>query len=187
MERALFRIAALGSPLLAGALAVGCGGSSGGGGGPAPASWQPTAGTDDPAPTDGSDGGAVPVGAHEPGHPAPRVHVVTAEGVNLSYPVWLESHPTRRAEMLEEIRTVVPEADPRIPADVRGVPAGTTLIVMDPGAYYAPYSPTLLASGEWRGPSTIYVAWRGGSSGKLLPALAHELRHLLTQDPHAGH
>ncbi|MCW8141299.1 MAG: hypothetical protein KIT58_20545, partial [Planctomycetota bacterium] len=132
-------------------------------------------------------GGAVPVGVQEPGQPAPRVQVVTAEGVTLHYPVWLESHPTRRAEMLEEIRTVVPEADPRIPADARGVPPGTTLIVMDPGAYYAPYSPTLLASGEWRGPSTIYVAWRGGSSGKLLPALAHELRHLLTQDPNAGH
>ena len=62
-----------------------------------------------------------------------------------------------------------------------------TLFVLDPGPYYAPYSPTGLAHGEWRAPSTIYVAWRGTSSGAVLPALDHELNHLRTQDPNAGH
>lgn len=130
-----------------------------------------------------------PPGAHEPGDPAPRVWTTTPEGVLLGYPVWLDDaqHAAHRAAMLAEVRDVVPEADPRIAPTVRGVPAGTTVVVLDPGSYFAPYSPTLLAGGEWRAPSTIYVAWRGGSSGPRLPALAHELRHLLTQDPGAGH
>ena len=33
----------------------------------------------------------------------------------------------------------------------------------------------------------IYVAWRGAQQGTVVPALAHELRHLLTGDPLAGH
>jgi hypothetical protein len=74
-------------------------------------------------------------------------------------------------------------------AEVRdaGTPSGTTLIVLDPGSYYQPASPTLLSYGEWRPPSTIYVAWRGTDSGTVLPALKHELEHLRTQDPNAGH
>lgn len=88
--------------------------------------------------------------------------------------------------MLEEIATVAPEADPRLDPAIRGVPAGATVVVLDPGSYFAPYSPTLLASGEVRG-STLYVAWRGSSQGARLPALAHELRHYLTGDPLAGH
>lgn len=159
--------------------ALGCGGSSSRGAPPplpAPAPSCPS-----PAP--------APPRAHEPGDPAPRAWTTTPEGVTVGYPVWLDDaqHAASRAAMFNEIRTVVPEADPRIAPGVRGVPPGTTVIVLDPGAYFAPYSPTLLASGEWRAPSTIYVAWRGGSSGPRLPALAHELRHLLTQDPDAGH
>ncbi|MCW8137300.1 MAG: hypothetical protein KIT58_00140 [Planctomycetota bacterium] len=137
-------------------------------------------------PTSQPPAGVLPA-THEPGWPAPQVSVTTAEGVNVRYPVWVAAHPAQEAAMFDEIRTVVPEADPRIDPSVRGVPAGTTVVVLDPGAYYAPYSPTLLATGEWRAPSTIYVAWRGGSSGLRLPALAHELRHALTQDPDAGH
>lgn len=187
MTRVHFLSAAFGS-LWLGLLGAGCGGGGGGGGtAPAPATWEPTPATPGGGSGGGTDTGVVPAGAQEPGAPAPRVQVVTAEGVAVHYPVWLEAHPARLAEMFEEIRTVVPEADPRISSDVRGVPPGTLLIVLDPGAYYAPYSPSLLASGEWRAPATVYVAWRGGSTGKLLPALAHEMRHLLTQDPHAGH
>ena len=156
-------------------LVSGCGGSSGG----APSSWSPAAG-----PALGSTAGAPSV--REPGDPCPRVRMVTAEGVVLEYPVWLDYHPARKSELLAEIRDVVPDADPRIPSGTRGVPAGVTVIVLDPGGYYAPYSPTLLASGEWRG-STLYVAWRGSSSGPLVPALPHELRHYMTNDPNAGH
>jgi hypothetical protein len=123
----------------------------------------------------------------EPGTPSPRVSTTTTEGVFVEYPIWLERWPEQRASLLEELRSVVPEADARIPADVRGVPPGTTVIVLDPGAYYAPYSPTGLAAGEFRSPALIYVAWRGTSQGPLVPALAHELRHMLTGDPDAGH
>lgn len=163
---------------------LGCGGGSSSGA---------TLATYDPVDTEGgsSPGSATlppapsPTGA--PGSPAPRVSILTSEGVFLEYPVWLERWPEQRAALLEELRTVVPEADPRISADVRGVPPGITVIVLDPGAYYAPYSPTGLAAGEWRAPSSIYVAWRGTQQGKVVPALSHELRHLLTGDPLAGH
>ncbi|MBX3465286.1 MAG: hypothetical protein KF878_00115 [Planctomycetes bacterium] len=151
-------------------VALGCGGSSRGGSPPPPL----------PAPAS-----TLPA-AHEPGWPAPQIAMTTAEGVHVRYPAWLAAHPTDEAAMLDELRAVVPEADPRIAPGARGVPPGTTVVVLDPGAYYAPYSPTLLAHGEWRS-STIYVAWRGTSSGPRLPALAHELRHLLTGDPDAGH
>lgn len=160
-----------------------CACNDGGGhaGGAALATFDPSAG--EPAP-----GAPAPLPAvREPGDAAPRVAQRTPEGVQLFYPVWLDDHPARKAELLAELRDVVPEPDRRIPSDQRGVPAGVTVVVLDPGAYYAPYSPTRLASGEWRAPSTIYVAWRPTSSGPLVPALPHELRHLLTGDAAAGH
>lgn len=149
--------------LLAGLLALGCG----------PSKRHPV--------TCGVCGPSVP------GAPSPRRAVTTPEGVLLRYPTWLDAHPADYAAMLDELRDVVPEADPRIPVTARGVPSGVTLIVLDPGAYFAPYSPTLLAAGEWRAPSTIFVAWRGTPSGPRLPALPHELRHHHTKDPLAGH
>lgn len=126
-------------------------------------------------------------GVGEPGAPAPRRAITTPEGVIVHYPTWLDAHPGDRDAMLDELRDTAPEADPRIAPGARGVPAGATVVVLDPGPYHAPYSPTLLASGEWRAPSTIYVAWRGSPTGPRLPALAHELRHLLTGDARAGH
>lgn len=168
MTRPDFRDLAI--TLLVGLVAAGCGPSSG----RSADAGAPTTQQSFPSPG-------------EPGGPAPRVSRVTPEGVLLSYPVWLDHYPELLDKMLAEVRDVVPNADTRIAPEVRGVPAGTTLIVLDPGPYYAPYSPTLLASGEWRAPSTIYVAWRGDTSGLLLPALPHELRHQLTQDPLAGH
>jgi hypothetical protein len=162
---------------------VGCGGGSASGSNLA--SYDPVGSNDTPPGTAPLPPAPSPTG--EPGSPAPRVSVLTSEGVFLEYPVWLERWPDQQAVLLEELRTVVPEADPRIPSDVSGVPPGTTVIVLDPGAYYAPYSPTGLAAGEWRAPSSIYVAWRGTQQGRVVPALAHELRHLLTGDPLAGH
>lgn len=143
--------------------------------------------TFDPSAGGASESGAALPPVAQPGDPCPRVATLTPEGVQLFYPVWLDHHPARKAELLEELRTVVPEPDPRISPTLRGVPPGTTVVVLDPGAYYAPYSPTRLASGEWRAPSTIYVCWRPTSQGPLLPALPHELRHMLTGDPSAGH
>ncbi len=161
---------------------AGCNGGSGSGGGGALASFDPSAG-------DPSSGGGAPAlpPVNQPGDPCPRLATTTPEGVQLFYPAWLDHHPERKGELLEELRSVVPEADPRIPGDARGVPAGTTVVVLDPGAYYAPYSPTRLASGEFRAPATIYVCWRPTSQGPLVPALPHELRHMLTGDPDAGH
>jgi hypothetical protein len=167
--------------MLIGVLAAGCGGSSGGAGGNgAVASFEPVG---DESPVEPGDGSYA-----EPGTPAPRVHERTPEGVSLFYPAWLDAYPQLKARVLDELRTTSPDADPRIASGVQGVPAGTTIIVLEPGAYWAPYSPTHLATGEWRAPSTIYVAWTGDDDeGPLLPALSHELRHLLTGDPHAGH
>jgi hypothetical protein len=98
--------------------------------------------------------------------------------VAVLHPVWLDQHPIDLAAALDEIDGVTPEPDARIDPALRGVPTSALVVVLDPGAYYAPYSPTGLAAGEWRAPSTIYVAWRGASSGRRLPALAHELRQL---------
>ena len=121
------------------------------------------------------------------GDQAPHVGMVTTSGVSVSYPVWLQGYPDHLAAMLDEIATVTPDADPRISPAHRGVPAGATVIVLDPGSYYQPGSHTSLATGEWHPPLEIVVAWRGTPQGVRLPALPHELRHLLTQDPRAGH
>lgn len=164
------------------ALGLAVSGCNGGGGGAgALATFDSSAGD----PSAGGSSSLPPV--NQPGDPSPRVALLTPEGVQLFYPVWLDHHPTRKAELLGELRIVVPEPDPRISSEARGVPPGTTVVVLDPGAYYAPYSPTRLASGEWRAPSTIYVCWRPTAEGPLLPALPHELRHMLTGDPNAGH
>lgn len=107
-------------------------------------------------------------------------------GVRVLLPVWVRLHPGEEAAALAEVYSVTLEFDHRIDPALRGVPLSATVVVLDPGAYYAPYSPTGLASGEQWG-SALYVAWRGTPSGVRLPALAHELRHLLTGDPNAGH
>lgn len=120
------------------------------------------------------------------GDQAPHYETRSPRGVRVLLPVWVRLHPGEEAAALAEVDSVVPEADPRIDPALRGVPLDVTVVVLDPGAYFAHYSPTGLASGEQRG-STLYVAWRGAPSGVRLPALAHELRHLLTGDPLAGH
>lgn len=128
-----------------------------------------------------------------PGYPAPSVAAVTTWGLSIRYPVWLtlEVNETRyMSKLLEELRTVRPEPDPRYaPSLGVGVPLEISVVILDPGPYYAKYSPTGLANGESRfDTNTIYVAWRGSPREPvLLPALAHELRHMLTRDPLAGH
>lgn len=120
----------------------------------------------------------------KPDPPAPAI--VTPEGVTVVYT------PFPRLDLaaaLREIRYVVPDADPRIHQSVRGVPAGT-LVEIRPAPWPAPYSPTGWAAGEWWPvvPRRIVVAWRWNEADpRLLPALSHELRHMLTRDPLAGH
>lgn len=90
---------------------------------------------------------------------------------------------------LREIREVAPDADPRIPSSVRGVPAGT-VVVIRPAPWPATYSPTGWAAGEWwyAQPNRVVVAWRWNPADpRALPALSHELRHMLCRDPRAGH
>lgn len=120
------------------------------------------------------------------GDQAPHYETRSPRGVRVLLPVWVRQHPGEEAAALDEVDTVIPEADSRIDPAMRGVPLDVTVVVLDPGAYAAPYSPTGLASGEQRG-RTLYVAWRAPATGPLLPALAHELRHYLTKDPLAGH
>jgi len=121
------------------------------------------------------------------GDQAPYVITRTTRGVRVLYPVWVDRHPEMLVAALLEIDTVAPEMDYRISSEYRGVPLTATVTILDPGPYYAPYSPTGLALGEWHTPHEIFVAWRGAQVGVLLPALPHELRHPLTQDAGAGH
>lgn len=133
----------------------------------------------------------VPVPApREVGDQAPRVALVIANGPLVYYPEWLDipANATFRQAMIDELLAVQPEADPRLGIVSMGVPSYATVIVLDPGAFSSAASPTGLAVGETHLPErTIYVSWRGTQSGPVLPALAHELRHLLTNDPLAGH
>lgn len=120
------------------------------------------------------------------GDQAPHYETRSPRGVRVLLPVWVRLHPGEEAAALDEVDSVTPEADPRIDPTLRGVPLSATVVILDPGGYYAPYSPTGLAAGEQRG-ATLYVAWRGAPTGVRLPALPHELRHALTGDPLAGH
>lgn len=121
----------------------------------------------------------------EPGAPAPRVSTRTARGVQVDYPAWLDLHPALLAQALREVDTVTPEPDTRIDPALRGVPLGARVVVTD-ARFWSPSSPTGLAAGEQRG-DVLYVAWRPTDSGPVLPALPHEVRHLLSGDPLAGH
>ena len=139
-----------------------------------------------------TDGGCPPGDAYPaPGAQAPHVASVTTTGVALLTPRWLDMHPRGsewRRLLLDEVATTEPEPDARIAPGTRGVPAGAVLVVLDPGPYWAPYSPTGRAAGEWRADTrTIYCAWRWPESGPCLPALPHEPRHVYTGDPGAGH
>ena len=109
-------------------------------------------------------------------------------GVNIWIPRWLNETPELKAEAIQDILTTKPEADPRISEVLVGVPAGFTVYIQDPGAFSTGSSPTFLAVGETDMVSTLWLAWRSDSSKTiLLPALKHELRHVYTKDPTAGH
>jgi len=122
------------------------------------------------------------------GDQAPGLTTTSPRGVRVEYPVWLDLavNAGHLDAALAEIDSCVPETDARIAPGIVGTPLDTKVVILDPGAYYAPGSPTGLAGGQWSG-LTIYVAWRTRSTEPRLPALAHELRHRYTRDPLAGH
>lgn len=135
-----------------------------------------------------------------PGQQAPHIAIITTGQIHLHYPAWLDKHPKGpqwKLQLLDEVHLTPPENDSRIPPGTKGAPPGTLVVVLDPGAYYATYSPSGLAMGEHRPPEpknniyfhTIYVAWKSNpnANGQVIPAYDHELRHLYTGDPKAGH
>lgn len=118
------------------------------------------------------------------------VSMVTTSGVTVRYPPWLDLpiNAVSRARALEEIATV-PLAVPAPDGSAHGVPSGVTVVIRNPGAWPSSRSPTGLVQGMcWHAENRVEVAWAGTSGAAVkLPALAHELHHLLTGDPLAGH
>lgn len=109
-------------------------------------------------------------------------------GINVWVPKWLSITPELKQRAFDEILNAKPELDSRVNSDIKGVPPGFTVYIQDPGAFSTNSSPTLLAYGQTDMISKIWVAWRADSNGViLLPALSHELRHVYTNDPLAGH
>lgn len=118
--------------------------------------------------------------------PTPQIAMVTSFGINLSYPIWLKDRETRFSELLDALAFTKPEKDSRISESIMGAPAGTNIVCLDPGPYYAEYSPTKLAAGEYR-PDTNTIYLPVELTDSVVPAYGHELRHLYTGDPNAGH
>lgn len=98
---------------------------------------------------------------------APTVPPGTWQG-DVRVPTWLAAYPELVAEARAEIAAV-------------GLPAGYRVVIMDPGQFSAPSSPTGLAQGlcdPWGAQPTVYVAWSfPPASRPLLPMLAHEAEH----------
>lgn len=116
----------------------------------------------------------------------------TPRGVRVWVPSWLRLAPDLLDEALTQIDTQRPDhygRDPRILASDVGVPLGVEVVIQSPGSFYTEFSPTRLARGLTDMRSTIRVAWRVSwiNERPLLPALGHELDHVVTGDPDIGH
>ena len=98
----------------------------------------------------------------------------TPLGTLVYVPLWLDRDQNLKNEALAEI-------------DSSGIPAGIVVFIQDPGMYSWPPSPTGLAYGHTDMNTYIYVAWRTNGSYPLLPALIHEVNHVITKDPNFGH
>jgi len=98
----------------------------------------------------------------------------TPLGVRVFVPRWLDLAPALRTEVLAEI-------------DAAAVPLRIEVRIQDPGAYSFWGSSTGLALGHTDMHSYITAAWRTKGTYPLLPALDHEMGHVLTQDRCAGH
>lgn len=132
----------------------------------------------------------------------------TPGGVQAWIPAWLDNSAriALRPAALDEIDRVVVERNDSIqrssiPSNTTSVPPSWRVVIMDPGSFSTPASPTGLARGVTDfSRVTIYVSWVFPSDapdkqGRLLPALAHEAAHawvfVLTGDvnraANAGH
>lgn len=179
---------------------------------PAPEPPAPVAEWDPWAPGVGDQGGRIfdPSNAYEPPVP-PGYWRFMSPRVRVWLPHFLTGFGYLIDGALREIETVTPDGDTRIDPAWRGVDCDphkppVCVVVMDPYGYsllnFGASPPSILVAGhqtryadrrgenEW---GVLYVAWRAkqladaGLETRLLPALAHELRHWLTGDPFAGH
>lgn len=147
----------------------------------------------------------------EPWAPPGRWREITPGRIKLWVPHFLRGYPHLEDGAIQEILTVVPDADVRIPNNWLGVdpdPVGylpVLVIIMDPGSYSLATTlnadSAITVAGHWQVQSWIdgggklhewdvlYVAWRFRPYREfpLLPALGHEIRHRLTRDTLAGH
>lgn len=126
--------------------------------------------------------------------------------IRLWVPHWLKT-PTAGPlldQAINEVLTVVPEPDTRIPTHWRGVDPDpmayppVAVVIMDPIAFGvatdAAGLTSILAAGLQYDYSTaqerwhlLYCGWRQPGGPIMLPVLPHELRHRLTGDPMSGH
>ena len=113
--------------------------------------------------------------------------VSSGRGVRVWAPVWLQG--ALLAEALAEVDSTASQPDAQGRPGLLGVPLGYEVIVQDPGAFSTPASPTGLARGMTDMQSRIWVSFRmrPWEERPVLPALNHELLHVVTQDAGAGH
>lgn len=125
----------------------------------------------------------------------------TASGIMVWVPQAVELVPGRAAELLVQVDAATSDPDTRLAADAR-LPAGSRVIAL-PGAFevagwgFPAWAVGLAGGPAWPNPPgdplgpfslVCWVSWRPTpSEPRLLPALRHEIRHLLTGDPMAGH
>lgn len=136
-----------------------------------------------------SHAGSLDAGA-APSHDT--VARVTSRGVLVRLPAPLvRHHPDLVAEVLRRVDSAEPERDPRIAPGTRGVPTRVTVHVLQSGAFPVGGPAPGFALGSTNMDDRMWLALRACSAhpheAPLLPALEHELRHLLTRDPEAGH
>jgi hypothetical protein len=105
---------------------------------------------------------------------SPGRHVRTSRGVLVWAPKWLRD-PLLTESLLE--------------IDAAGVPPHFEVVIRDPGSFSTSASPTGLARGMTDMKGWIQVAFRMAphETTPLLPALVHEMGHVTSQDPRAGH
>ncbi len=121
------------------------------------------------------------------------VSAVSSGGVTVVFPQPLAlHHPDLVEACLRLVDQTAPEPDARIAPEIRGVPPGVTVYVRQSGAFPVDGPAPGFALGSTDLRSRIWLALKRCSDPShgdqpLLPALAHELRHVYTLDPSAGH
>lgn len=119
------------------------------------------------------------------------VALVTSTGVTVEVPAQLAAHyPAIVDAVLRKVTDTAPDADGRIPPGTRGTPAGFRVVVFQAGAYPSSTSSSGFAMGSTDLRATVWLALKrcsGAGDTNYLPALSHELRHVYTGDPYAGH